>query len=71
MSVQLLYVATGFFVGLLVGQTGMGGGSLVTPSSCLRVAIMDGAGLVSEAKQVRRQRKRGRSCGPWSPLWRG
>jgi uncharacterized membrane protein YfcA len=31
MSVGLLYVATGFFVGLLVGQTGMGGGSLVTP----------------------------------------
>src|SRR5580704_15312597 len=31
MSVQLLYVVTGFFVGLLVGQTGMGGGSLVTP----------------------------------------
>ena len=31
MSVQLLYIATGFFVGLLVGQTGMGGGSLVTP----------------------------------------
>ena len=25
MSVQLLYVATGFFVGLLVGQTGMAG----------------------------------------------
>lgn len=31
MSVQLLYIVTGFFVGLLVGQTGMGGGSLVTP----------------------------------------
>ncbi len=29
--VHLLYVATGFLVGLLVGQTGMGGGSLVTP----------------------------------------
>ena len=28
---NLLYTATGFFVGLLVGQTGMGGGSLVTP----------------------------------------
>jgi uncharacterized membrane protein YfcA len=26
-----LYTLTGFFVGLLVGQTGMGGGSLVTP----------------------------------------
>lgn len=26
-----LYAVTGFFVGLLVGQTGMGGGSLVTP----------------------------------------
>jgi uncharacterized protein len=26
-----LYSLTGFFVGLLVGQTGMGGGSLVTP----------------------------------------
>jgi uncharacterized protein len=31
MSVQWLYTVTGFFVGLLVGQTGMGGGSLVTP----------------------------------------
>jgi uncharacterized membrane protein YfcA len=28
---NLLYTLTGFFVGLLVGQTGMGGGSLVTP----------------------------------------
>ncbi|MBV9251219.1 MAG: sulfite exporter TauE/SafE family protein [Acetobacteraceae bacterium] len=26
-----LYVLSGFFVGLLVGQTGMGGGSLMTP----------------------------------------
>src|SRR5262252_8676645 len=26
-----LYTLTGFFVGLLVGQTGMGGGSLITP----------------------------------------
>ncbi len=31
MSVHWLYVATGFLVGLLVGQTGMGGGSLTTP----------------------------------------
>jgi uncharacterized membrane protein YfcA len=30
-SLQPLYTLTGFFVGLLVGQTGMGGGSLVTP----------------------------------------
>jgi uncharacterized membrane protein YfcA len=31
LSVQPLFILTGFFVGLLVGQTGMGGGSLVTP----------------------------------------
>jgi uncharacterized membrane protein YfcA len=30
-SIQPLYTVTGFFVGLLVGQTGMGGGSLLTP----------------------------------------
>ncbi|HEX4172566.1 MAG TPA: sulfite exporter TauE/SafE family protein [Acetobacteraceae bacterium] len=30
-SLKPLYTLTGFFVGLLVGQTGMGGGSLVTP----------------------------------------
>jgi uncharacterized membrane protein YfcA len=30
-SFQPLYTLTGFIVGLLVGQTGMGGGSLVTP----------------------------------------
>ncbi len=30
-ALQPLYTLTGFFVGLLVGQTGMGGGSLVTP----------------------------------------
>lgn len=28
---DLLYVLSGFFVGLLVGQTGVGGGSLMTP----------------------------------------
>jgi uncharacterized membrane protein YfcA len=29
--IQPLYVLSGFFVGLLVGQTGVGGGSLMTP----------------------------------------
>jgi hypothetical protein len=31
MTVDPLYVLSGFFVGLLVGQTGVGGGSLMTP----------------------------------------
>jgi uncharacterized protein len=30
-TVHSLYALSGFFVGLLVGQTGMGGGSLMTP----------------------------------------
>src|ERR1700751_4095054 len=30
-SVHPLYSLSGFFVGLLVGQTGMGGGALMTP----------------------------------------
>jgi len=30
-TVQPLFALSGFFVGLLVGQTGMGGGSLMTP----------------------------------------
>jgi uncharacterized membrane protein YfcA len=31
MSIEPLYSLSGFFVGLLVGQTGVGGGSLMTP----------------------------------------
>jgi uncharacterized protein len=38
-SFNLLYTATGFFVGLLVGQTGMGGGSLVTPILVLAFGV--------------------------------
>ena len=30
-SIDPLYSLSGFFVGLLVGQTGMGGGALITP----------------------------------------
>src|ERR1700678_2992037 len=30
-SIDPLFSLSGFFVGLLVGQTGMGGGSLMTP----------------------------------------
>ena len=30
-SIDPLYSLTGFFVGLLVGQTGMGGGAMMTP----------------------------------------
>ena len=39
MSVQLLYCVTGFVVGLLVGQTGMGGGALVTPILVLAFGV--------------------------------
>jgi uncharacterized protein len=45
MSVQLLYVMTGFFVGLLVGQTGMGGGSLVTPILVLAFGVPPAAAV--------------------------
>jgi uncharacterized membrane protein YfcA len=45
MSVQLLYVVTGFFVGLLVGQTGMGGGSLVTPILVLAFGVPPAAAV--------------------------
>ncbi len=38
-SFNLLYTLTGFFVGLLVGQTGMGGGSLVTPILVLAFGV--------------------------------
>jgi uncharacterized membrane protein YfcA len=38
-SLQPLYTLTGFFVGLLVGQTGMGGGSLVTPILVLAFGV--------------------------------
>jgi len=45
MSVHLLYSATGFFVGLLVGQTGMGGGSLVTPILVLAFGVPPAAAV--------------------------
>jgi uncharacterized membrane protein YfcA len=38
-SFNPLYTLTGFFVGLLVGQTGMGGGSLVTPILVLAFGV--------------------------------
>ena len=45
MSVQPLYILTGFFVGLLVGQTGMGGGSLVTPILVLGFGVPPAAAV--------------------------
>jgi uncharacterized membrane protein YfcA len=38
-TVNPLFVASGFFVGLLVGQTGVGGGSLMTPILVLLFGI--------------------------------
>ncbi len=38
-SIDPLYVLSGFFVGLLVGQTGVGGGSLMTPILVLLFGI--------------------------------
>jgi len=38
-SVGLLYTASGFCVGLLVGMTGVGGGSLMTPLLILLFGI--------------------------------
>ena len=39
MSVASLYIASGFGVGLLVGMTGVGGGSLMTPLLILLFGI--------------------------------
>jgi uncharacterized membrane protein YfcA len=38
-AIDPLYMASGFFVGLLVGQTGVGGGSLMTPILVLLFGI--------------------------------
>jgi uncharacterized membrane protein YfcA len=38
-SIDPLYSLSGFFVGLLVGQTGMGGGSLMTPLLILMFGV--------------------------------
>ena len=40
-----LYTLTGFFVGLLVGQTGMGGGSLLTPILVLIFGVSPAAAV--------------------------
>jgi uncharacterized membrane protein YfcA len=45
MPVQPLYIVTGFVVGLLVGQTGMGGGSLVTPILVLAFGVPPAAAV--------------------------
>src|SRR6185312_12694876 len=42
---NLMYSLTGFFVGLLVGQTGMGGGSLVTPILVLGFGVPPAAAV--------------------------
>ena len=39
MSIASLYIASGFGVGLLVGMTGVGGGSLMTPLLILLFGI--------------------------------
>ena len=42
---QPLYILSGFFVGLLVGQTGMGGGSLMTPILVLLFGVHPAAAV--------------------------
>ncbi len=44
-SVQPLFVLSGFFVGLLVGQTGVGGGSLMTPILVLLFGVHPAAAV--------------------------
>jgi uncharacterized protein len=44
-SLQPLYILSGFFVGLLVGQTGMGGGSLMTPILVLLFGVHPAAAV--------------------------
>ena len=43
--VDLLYTASGFVVGLLVGQTGMGGGALMTPLLILLFGVHPAAAV--------------------------
>ncbi|HEY1934330.1 MAG TPA: sulfite exporter TauE/SafE family protein [Acetobacteraceae bacterium] len=45
LALQPLYVLSGFFVGLLVGQTGMGGGSLMTPILVLLFGVHPAAAV--------------------------
>ena len=44
-SVHPLYIVSGFFVGLLVGQTGVGGGSLMTPILVLLFGVHPAAAV--------------------------
>ena len=44
-SIQFLYSVSGFFVGLLVGMTGVGGGSLMTPVLILLFGIHPAAAV--------------------------
>ncbi|HUN39243.1 MAG TPA: sulfite exporter TauE/SafE family protein [Acetobacteraceae bacterium] len=44
-SLQPLYILSGFLVGLLVGQTGMGGGSLMTPILVLLFGVHPAAAV--------------------------
>jgi len=45
LSVHPLYVLSGFFIGLLVGQTGVGGGSLMTPILVLLFGVHPAAAV--------------------------
>lgn len=44
-SVHPLYIVSGFFVGLLVGQTGVGGGALMTPLLVLLFGVHPSAAV--------------------------
>jgi uncharacterized protein len=44
-SLHLLYIVSGFLVGLLVGQTGMGGGALMTPILVLLFGVHPAAAV--------------------------
>ena len=44
-SLQPLYILSGFLVGLLVGQTGMGGGALMTPILVLLFGVHPGTAV--------------------------
>src|ERR1700758_506766 len=44
-STHALYILSGFLVGLLVGQTGMGGGSLMTPILVLLFGVHPAAAV--------------------------
>ena len=78
-SIQILYPISGFVVGLLVGLTGVGGGSLMTPLLILLFGIHPATAVGTDllyaaaTKSVGGDRARPESAlsiGVWFGVWR-